>query len=722
MKATIEAASLSGHQRGAASVAIAMLLVFIVLAAITATMNMSGSSVIDAALDEEQIAVLSLAESGVERAQASISSAAQGGGYTDTTCTGLTSLTARSLGRGTFQYVAATSTPSPCGGANPACTGCALSIKGTIGNSSRTIRTLLTTTSTQGVEGYGNQFTLNLNPTVDHTGVITNLAYRAKDGAGPNASVSVCVNNGGGSIQGTCSSGWNLVGTGTNNVSGMGVYADVPSAGTYTITDTLSGNRNYVQTGALFYPTSGGSVGYVGAYGADSGANKTVGTSSSSASIPSAWNCATGSGTAAASRAAGADTLVYGFSSWPALANQQLSGVLVGITPLRQILKMTGTQGDNLYSQIWYAYNTSYLSPANATNGANFTAMVGANFTGSVSNGTLSFNASTLSPSGAVVSVGDTISCSAGGACAIPAGTTVTTISGPSSGAYTATLSSSFSTSSIGMTAKSNVLNVTAVNAPTYALLTPDTVAGTGNGDTITTGITGTPRLLSQVSGTTGGAGLYRLSGSQQTLASTSMQATGKTIALSGATGSGPSVGTAVAVVGGSGAGLFDYAAVTGSITGTTLTVSAVGSGTLSVGDALYGQFIQPNTRITAFGTGTGGVGTYTVSRSQTTASSGIYARAAVAATLSANSYVLSRVPSSRLTPSSGTSSNQICGGVCALFLPLSGSAVAFSLSNITTGDDWASGFSCLSGVDPDNIKILGTIVAKRSAWAEVVQ
>ncbi len=67
-------------------------------------------------------------------------------------------------------------------------------------------------------------------------------------------------------------------------------------------------------------------------------------------------------------------------------------------------------------------------------------------------------------------------------------------------------------------------------------------------------------------------------------------------------------------------------AVVTGSITGTTLTVSAVTSGTLQIGQTLEGANVTDGTIITAFGTGTGGTGTYTVSPSQTAASATIYA------------------------------------------------------------------------------------------------
>jgi hypothetical protein len=59
-------------------------------------------------------------------------------------------------------------------------------------------------------------------------------------------------------------------------------------------------------------------------------------------------------------------------------------------------------------------------------------------------------------------------------------------------------------------------------------------------------------------------------------------------------------------------------ATLTGSITGTTLTVSALGSGTLAIGQLVTGTGVSANTTITALGTGTGGVGTYTVNNAQT--------------------------------------------------------------------------------------------------------
>ena len=58
----------------------------------------------------------------------------------------------------------------------------------------------------------------------------------------------------------------------------------------------------------------------------------------------------------------------------------------------------------------------------------------------------------------------------------------------------------------------------------------------------------------------------------------------------------------------------------TGSVSGTTLTVTAMSSGTITANQSLTGVGVTAETVITALGTGTGGVGTYTINTSQTVA------------------------------------------------------------------------------------------------------
>lgn len=66
---------------------------------------------------------------------------------------------------------------------------------------------------------------------------------------------------------------------------------------------------------------------------------------------------------------------------------------------------------------------------------------------------------------------------------------------------------------------------------------------------------------------------------------------------------------------------IFADVSFTGSITDTTLDVTAVAFGTIAVGQTVFGEGVTDGTAITALGTGTGGIGTYTMNNSQTVAS-----------------------------------------------------------------------------------------------------
>lgn len=97
-----------------------------------------------------------------------------------------------------------------------------------------------------------------------------------------------------------------------------------------------------------------------------------------------------------------------------------------------------------------------------------------------------------------------------------------------------------------------------------------------------------------------------------------------------GATASGSFIGTISGTVG------------TGSISGTTLTISSVVSGSYCVGQVISGTGVTVGTTITAYGTGTGGAGTYTVSASQTVASTAISGAATVLNVTSVSSGTIS--------------------------------------------------------------------------------
>jgi hypothetical protein len=64
----------------------------------------------------------------------------------------------------------------------------------------------------------------------------------------------------------------------------------------------------------------------------------------------------------------------------------------------------------------------------------------------------------------------------------------------------------------------------------------------------------------------------------------------------------------------------YDATDFAGSISGVTLTVTSVTRGSLVMGAVISGRGVTAGTAVTAFGTGTGGTGTYTVAPSQTAA------------------------------------------------------------------------------------------------------
>jgi hypothetical protein len=122
------------------------------------------------------------------------------------------------------------------------------------------------------------------------------------------------------------------------------------------------------------------------------------------------------------------------------------------------------------------------------------------------------------------------------------------------------------------------VMTVTAVSSGT--LVVGEVLSGTN----VVTGTT----VIQQLTGTTGGIGTYMVT-NPQTVGSTT---------ISGTYG--------------------------------TLTVTAVGSGALGVGDVLSGSGVTAGTTITGLGTGTGGNGTYFVGTTQTATSTTITAAGGV--------------------------------------------------------------------------------------------
>ena len=124
-------------------------------------------------------------------------------------------------------------------------------------------------------------------------------------------------------------------------------------------------------------------------------------------------------------------------------------------------------------------------------------------------------------------------------------------------------------------------------------------------------------------SGITGSSGNFSVSGNLNIAGST--------------TSTGTLTATNNFAAGGANLQVYPTAAFTASISGTTLTVTAVASGTLFVGQYITGSGVTANTKITALGTGAGGTGTYTVNNSQSIGSISFTGTAGVLAPTIAN-------------------------------------------------------------------------------------
>jgi hypothetical protein len=131
-------------------------------------------------------------------------------------------------------------------------------------------------------------------------------------------------------------------------------------------------------------------------------------------------------------------------------------------------------------------------------------------------------------------------------------------------------------------------------------------------------------------------------------------------------------------------------AQVTGSISTTTLTVTAVASGTLYVGQTIQGTGVTALTVITALGTGSGGIGTYTVSTSQTVSSTTLYG------------LNFSQLPSSDGAFTGGTNVDVVDN----YFVYNRPSTQQFGCSNVLSPISGSTNFSSKDGA-PDNLVTL---------------
>ena len=123
---------------------------------------------------------------------------------------------------------------------------------------------------------------------------------------------------------------------------------------------------------------------------------------------------------------------------------------------------------------------------------------------------------------------------------------------------------------------------------------------------------------------------------------------------------------------------------VTGTIATTVLTVSAVTSGTLAVGQTITGGTILPNIYITALGTGTGGTGTYTINATQTVSTA-----TTISASIGVPAVVTGTISGTTLTVSAGGTlypGNVITGtGILPNTLITAGAGATYTVSRSQT-------------------------------------
>jgi hypothetical protein len=145
-----------------------------------------------------------------------------------------------------------------------------------------------------------------------------------------------------------------------------------------------------------------------------------------------------------------------------------------------------------------------------------------------------------------------------------------------------------------------------------------------------------------------------------------------------------------------------------GSISGTTLTVTLMKSGTIAAGQQVLCDGILPNTVITALGTGTGGVGTYTINISQTITSEDINTAAVgaiVTGSISGTVLTVTAVTSGTLYPGQTIQGTGVTAGT--IITALGGSA-ALSFSITAAGTGYAVG---------DTITVTGGVYSQQATY-----
>lgn len=147
-----------------------------------------------------------------------------------------------------------------------------------------------------------------------------------------------------------------------------------------------------------------------------------------------------------------------------------------------------------------------------------------------------------------------------------------------------------------------------------------------------------------------------------------------------------------------------------GSISGTTLTVTAMRAGAIANGQAISGAGVTGGTTITGLGSGTGGAGTYTVNNSQTVAAGTVITAAGLPATIAIDQYTGTSVSSANFALQPVI----LDGDHVALQMRAStllGLRLKAANSIVQVGD--LSRYECLAGLGAQNCLVDDTVTSR---------
>jgi len=687
------------RQHGMVTLVAMLFLIATVVFMLSQMLNVSSGNVIDGQRQGDSTAAFFLAESGLDKAQATVDAALAAGSFTNTTCTGLAG--SYNLGRGSVA-LSGVSTPPACSGS--ACTVCTVTSVGRVGFSQRTVTQDQVLTPVNGIFCNAALGSCRNTPTLTWELKLKNTAAVAGIGV-----FNLTYEKQGNNIA-TCDAGSNCrlqqdltsPSAGTNSTGLMGNAVLIPANTTYPIFQTMSkGTDSLAEVGAFFLgttapvltgpTTSPGAAAYwddnknnttsrtVGASGMNTGGtNDGTATSTGTCSAPSAHS------QSCTSWCYGGDTLAFSFAGNVTLLTDQLTSVTFGTNAgtgqnivMTNIAKypspvVTGAPRQ-VDAEIWYARNPNFsgASPL-AVNASSYkgrgTGAIGTRWTSNGSD-TTAITGTTLTVGNSftgypsqIISVGDAISNSGGSGsptCTASCGTITAQLTPLLAGEQLGgkgryTVSTSQTVNAVNnrqWTISSTVLHVTACTICNFA--NGDALSGLISSRTISNNQAPLDNGYS-LTEAAGGIGRYPISGAATYVASgTNLYAgtPGATLYLP-STSSQPAVTTPAMLV----------------------TVKS-GTGAMAPGTTVTGVS-SPNAATTAF----------TVST----------------------------------TPSTALDGASVCGGTCAMFVP--GTNTTFALGGITSNfNEWAAGFMCIKGVDLPPAAVTSSAAISRR-WTEVVQ